>query len=97
MFTKASSHNALLYHSAADIHIDSYPINSILCLLESILDGGAAIGFCPFKARPDLHFCTDYGSSDQSTETFMNTLRQLVNNINYLHSLQKIANNSMTS
>ena len=106
MFTERSTYNATLYHAAADIHIDSYPVNSILSLVESVIDGGVAIGYCPWRARQDLILCTDpadYGSIDQSTifscptsETFTNALRQLVSNISNLHSLQKIATHSMT-
>eukprot|EP01041_Mallomonas_annulata_P005423 gene5423-10865_t len=100
---------AAMYHVAADIHLDSFPFSSITSMLESILDGGVAISFCPWTSLSKLILCVetaDYGNiidrtipnpvlSCRTWDAYKNALNALVQSPKLLRSLQNLTAHSM--
>eukprot|EP01041_Mallomonas_annulata_P011900 gene11900-24931_t len=100
---------AIMYHAAADIHLDSFPFSSITSMLESILDGGVAISFCPWTSLSKLILCAetaDYGNIIDNTmpnpvltcrtrDAYKNALSTLVQRPELLRSLQNLTTHSM--
>eukprot|EP01041_Mallomonas_annulata_P001572 gene1572-3040_t len=100
---------SIMYHAAADIHLDSFPFSSITSMLESILDGGVAISFCPWTSLSKLILCVetaDYGNIIDSTmpnpvlscrtrDAYKNALNALVQSPELLRSLQNLTTHSM--
>eukprot|EP01041_Mallomonas_annulata_P007969 gene7969-16312_t len=100
---------AAVYHTAADIHLDSFPFSSITSMLESVLDGGVAISFCPWTSLSHLILCAeaaDYGEvltplmpnpvlSCRTQDAFLKALRTLIQRPQTLRSLQNLTTQSM--
>eukprot|EP01041_Mallomonas_annulata_P010690 gene10690-22311_t len=100
---------SIMYHAAADIHVDSFPFSSITSMLESLLDGGVAISFCPWTSLSKLILCVetaDYGNIIDRTmphtvltcrtrDAYKNALNALVQSPELLRSLQNLTTHSM--